>query len=106
MRIGRLDERITIESYTEANNAMGEPGKTWTTLATVWANVRPLRGSERFVAQQVHAERTLVFTIRHRSDIDETMRIVHDSDNYDIQALIEIGRHQFWEIHALAPVPA
>jgi SPP1 family predicted phage head-tail adaptor len=105
MRAGILDRRVVIESYTTAQDEVGEPVKSYTTLDTVWAQVRPLRGQERFVAQQEYAEVTTRFRLRHRTDIDEKMRLVYGGDEYDIVAILEIGRREGLEILAKASVP-
>lgn len=105
MIVGRLDRRITIEQPTASQDAYGEPVESWGALATVWAQVQPLRGEERFEAQQVGAERTVRFRIRYRSDVTEQMRVVYDGDVYDITAVLELGRREGLEILAVAQVP-
>ena len=105
-RIGKMDRLITIETFTEAQDNFGEPIKTWTTLATVWAEVVPTRGTERFVAAQTHAERTTTFRIRYRDDVTEEMRIVWESAEYDISGIVELKRQRQLEITAQATVPA
>lgn len=84
MRAGRLDKRVTIQQSSQAKNASHELIDTWSTLATVWANVQPLKGSEMFEAQKVNASSTIKVTIRPRSDITSRMRIVYASRTYDI----------------------
>ena len=106
VRAGNLDRRITIEKNTPVQDSdSGELVAGWATLATMWAQVRPLRGSERFEAQRENAERVSVFRIRHRTDIDETMRIVYGGDEYDIESIAELGRSEGLEITATARVP-
>ena len=89
MRAGRLDTRITIEQPSESQDAYGEVDQTWSTLATVWAEVYPMSGSESFKGQQVFAEDVLVFRIRHRSDVTRKMRIDHGGTKYDIEVIAE-----------------
>ncbi len=105
MRAGTLDRRVVIERYTTTQDEVGEPVKTYEAVDTIWAQVLPLRGQERFVAQQEYAEVTTRFRLRHRTDIDEKMRLVHDGDEYDIMAILEIGRREGLEILAKASVP-
>lgn len=104
MNVGRLDRRIRIERPTTAQDLFGEPVPTWGVLDTVWAQVEPLKGSERFVAQQASAEVDTRFTVRWRDDIDATMRIVYEDAVYDIDSVIEIGRHEGLEIMAKSRV--
>ena len=106
MEAGKLDRRIVIERYTEAQDDFGQPIETYEPVDTVWAEVKPLRGQERFQAQQVSAEAETRFRIRWRNDIDEKMVLVHDGAVYDIKAILEIGRREGLEILAKARVPA
>ena len=106
MQAGKLDRRITIQSPTSTRDGAGQPVEAWALLATVWARVEHLRGKEPFQGQEFNAQRTSVFTIRYRTDLDETMRIIFDGDTYDILAIAEKGRREGLEITALALVPA
>lgn len=107
LQAGQLDRQITIQSATEAQATDGFPAKTWANIATdptVWAQVVPLRGRERFDAQQINAEVDTLFRTRWRSDLTEQMRIVYDSTPYDITALTEMGRRDGLEILTVARI--
>ncbi len=104
---GRLDRRITIEQNTPTQDGAGQPIDSWAALATVWAEVVPVGGSERFQAMQVGAETVVKFRIRYRGDVLRAMRVVYDSDNYDIADVAEdrrFERRQFEIITATARV--
>lgn len=105
MRSGNLDRRIVIEKNAASQNSFGEPEESWSTFATVWANVRPVRGNEQFASDQRRAERQSIFRIRYLSGLTEKMRISHDSAYYDIEGIIEIGRREGMEITATAVNP-
>lgn len=87
MRAGRLRHRIVIETPTEATDAFGEPVKTWQPIpdGEVWAEKKDLSGRELFQAQQINAEITTQFTIRHRTGIDARMSIRHGDGFYHIR---------------------
>ncbi len=101
MRAGDLDRLITIEQPTESVDAYGAPTQTWATLAQVWAQVKPVRGSEYFAAQQMNARVDAVFRVRYRTDLTTKMRISYNSETYDIQGIIEIGRREGLELMAV-----
>jgi SPP1 family predicted phage head-tail adaptor len=105
VKAGELDRRVTIEEYTETQDDYGEPIKDWVAVATVWAQVQPLRGSERFLAQQVSADVETRFRIRWRDDVTDKMRLLYETAYYNITAILEIGRHEGLEIMAKAFVP-
>lgn len=96
MRAGKLDRRIVIESFTTSQNGYGELIKSWSTLATVWAEVNPKSGREFFASNQRIAEFETVFRIRYRSDItiNEKYRISYGGKYYDIKHIAEVGRRE------------
>ena len=101
---GNLDRRITIRELVDGQDAAGQPIQVCQTVATVWAQFEPLRGRERFVAQQVQAELDARFRIRYRTDIHPGMHIAFGDEEYDIEAVMEIGRREGLEILASAAV--
>lgn len=96
MRAGRLDRRVTIEQLTETQNGVGETIKTWSTLATLWAERVPQGVVQKYNTQQQYAEVTAVFRIRwfpHASAISpELHRVVYRDRVYDVHGTEEIGR--------------
>lgn len=97
MDIGRMNRRITIQyqngwDVDDEGNAIPK----WDDFATVWANIRPLRGREYFEAAAVNAETTVKMLIRYRPGITPDMRVVYNGRIYNIQAVIDVyeGRRQ------------
>jgi SPP1 family predicted phage head-tail adaptor len=81
MRAGTLRERVTIQSFTVAQDAAGEPIKTWGNLATnptVWANVGSRSSGERFISggEQVQATVSHTVRLRYRDDVTVLMRLI------------------------------
>lgn len=99
-RIGRLQERITLQSRTLTTNSFGERVETWATLAEVWAGVeyRLNKSKETEEAGQETAVTYINFTIRKRSDVNEITRVLYDSQYYDIEAIAESNCRQYNEI--------
>ena len=95
MNPGRMDQRVTFQSVTRATDNMGGAVETWAnvpSIPTVWANVRPLpRSSETVGADRVEARGRYLVTIRHRSDIDESTRMVWKSEVYNIRRIERTG---------------
>ena len=107
MRAGRMDRQVTLEFKTPGQSTSGEPTEVWGTPAVVWAEVRPLSGREYYAASaaQLVAEETLVFEIRHRSDVRAGVaRIKYDAGDgeriYNIRRVVELGRRAGLEIYA------
>lgn len=101
MRAGDLDRQITIEAPTETPNAIGEPIQTWSVFVTVWAKVAPVRGRERFTADQVAAEADTIFRIRWLVGVTEKMRVSYDGRLYDITYIAELGRREGMELQTV-----
>lgn len=81
---GLLDQRITIEAKSTTRNAIGEEVDTWSPFATVWAQYRPVRMTERVSGAQLAAEFDAVFRIRYVSGIDAEMRVIWRGQRFDL----------------------
>lgn len=100
MRAGQLDRRITLRSKTTSRDAFGQEVITWTDLATVWARWIPLKGTERFTAQQLVDTAAGSFEIRHRTDVTAINEVVFNGKQYQIIGEPEeIGRREGLRLH-------
>ncbi len=107
-RAGAMDRRITIETPTVSRDSFNASIQAWSTLATVWAEVLPLRDIEVYQSDQFDAQRWCKFRIRYRTDITitEKCRIQHDDgQTYNITGISELGRRERYELLAYAHVP-
>ncbi len=84
---GELDQRITFQQLAAGLDGLGQEGESWVDIAVtpkVWAKARPSRSAERFAAGQLQSIADVVFTVRYRSDILPTMRILWRGEPYEI----------------------
>lgn len=74
---GALRERVTIQQPTEVADSQGGAALTWSTLATVWAAVRPwVRGGAEYAqAAAVGAHADYEVEINYRTDVTPAMRL-------------------------------
>jgi len=115
MRAGQLDRRITIEYKQVTQDAdYGTEIITWvplvvqpgspTTAAPMWANVVDVPPSRSEAVKQglALARNQSRITIRHRSDVDSSMRITVHGETDVIYQIVggpaEIGRKQWLEM--------
>lgn len=84
MGAGKYRHRITIQQLTTTKGDRGGVVKTWTTLATVWAQKVHQSSREFFAAQKVNAETTDLFIIRYLAGVNAKMQVVYDGRTYDI----------------------
>ncbi len=90
MNAGKLRHQVTIKKPIETQNSYGEPEVRWQDIATVWAQVEPLRGREYFASKQMVAEVEVRITIRYRSDVTAKMKIAKGTDEYLIETIINV----------------
>lgn len=98
---GKKNRKITIEAVT-VTNTLGEVTKTWSTLATVWAEERPLRMDERFTAGASHSVRVSNFRVWYRDDVTPEMRLSYAGLTWRITGLAELGFREELDITAEA----
>jgi len=91
VKAGRLRHRVTIQQRDTSST--WETEDSWTTYATVWGAIEPIRGREFWDASKVNSEVTARITIRYRSGITSMMRAVANSKTYGIVAVIPDERN-------------
>jgi len=96
MRTGDLRHRITLQELVSIPDGMGGFSEGWQDVATVWASVEPLRGQERYLAQQAVQEITHKVTIRYRKSVSPKMRILFGNRVLSIVAVIDPGERRKW----------
>jgi len=88
MNTGRLRDRLTIQTYTDVIAANGETTKTWTTFATVFAEIRPVSGRELEVAGKVQGELSHAIRIRFLSGVLDKMRGTDGTRTFEFTAVV------------------
>lgn len=96
MNIGRLDRKIVIEDESQAMNSYGESVSTWSTYHTAFAHVQKVSGKEAEEASRITATNYVKFKIRFFAGITEDMRILYNSNYYDIVEIQELDREGLW----------
>jgi SPP1 family predicted phage head-tail adaptor len=86
---GKYTHEITIRNPSTSRDAMGGVYGTGTTLATVWAEKQDWTGSEANENGQDTTTLRTKFIIRYRADVLPKMQVVHGSDVYDIEVVME-----------------
>ena len=90
---GNLVDRIVIEQATEARNSVGEVTLSWSTFATVWADVQALSGREAERYGQIVGFTGHKVTIRQLPGVKVSMRIIYESTRtLEIGAINEYER--------------
>jgi len=99
MNPGDLDQRITIQTLSEAADDFGQRIQTFSSLANIWAKVEERRGGEAEKGNQIVATKVVDFLIRYKTGLNERMRILYNGQTYKIQTIInEDARKAFMRI--------
>lgn len=84
----KLKKRITIQQPVEVSDSGGGYTLSWSDLASVWAEVKPVSGREDYRALKLESKVTHKVTIRHRSDVTAGMRISMGGRVFNIRAVM------------------
>lgn len=107
---GKLSSLITIERNTPAADGEGGFTGAWTAdpPGGVWAMVKAMGGSERWLAERVQPGNNLRFVIRFRGDANGAPyyraddRISHKGRTYGITSVVDVeDAGRFLEIMAV-----
>lgn len=86
---GLLNKRVTIQALTQGQDATGALlPSAWADVATVWASVRDISGRQYVAAKAGQNAVSTIIGIRHRTGIVPAMRVIHNGDVYDIEAVL------------------
>jgi len=91
MGIGERRHRVVFEAAVTAQDAFGEPDKSWSTLCTSWALVQPVKGRERLLANEMLSDVTTRIVTRARTALASLStgdRATWDGHTYDIKSVI------------------
>jgi SPP1 family predicted phage head-tail adaptor len=97
MNAGRLDTRITLQEPTTSRDDFGQSTQTFAGVASVWAQRRDISAKETTESDQRVASTRTEWTIRWRSDVRETWRVVLKTgrtDTWEIVGILELGRRE------------
>ena len=88
MRAGQLTRSITIERKGSGTDDVGFPSAAPETVATAWANIRYLSGSEAIKGGAETSMAKVSIRIRYRTGIDAGMRVKYGATVYEIHAVL------------------
>lgn len=74
--IGDMRLRMTIEAPIDTPDDSGSMTRTYAPLADVWAQITPLSGEARFVADRQEQSISCLARIRWRAGLTSQMRLV------------------------------
>jgi len=103
-QFSKMDQRVIIQKAiigVDASNEDKEIG--WESIPSVpnpWASVEEKGGSENYQGDILTAVTIAVFTMRHRTDLNEKMRILYNDRIYGIKSIIYFSRAGYIKVTA------
>jgi len=97
-----MRHRVTFQRATKTPDGAGGSTLAWSTVETVWADVKPVSGNERYNSMRVEADVSHTVLTRYRSDIFPSDRMVFDSRQMQVKSVINVEeRNRYLEIKAV-----
>ena len=93
---GELDKRVIIEREINTPDRFGGQILTVSTVATVWAHIRPKSAREFIQDTRVNNSTAYLFVIRWRSDIQPSDRLVWLGVSYNITGILDKGPRELY----------
>lgn len=93
---GKLRHRVSLQRFDTVedsdgdvqNPVTGEITRAWTEVAEVWAAIEPMSVREFIASGAGQSQVSARITIRQRSDINASWRIVHGSRVYNVEGVL------------------
>lgn len=87
---GRLNRRVSIYRYTTIETELGSSKKVLVYDRTVWAELRPTRGTEFLEYYKEANALQFKVTMRYRPDLTEKDVLVYKDRQFEINSIINI----------------
>ena len=84
-----MRHRVVLQQTVRTADGGGGAAETWSTVAELWAAVRPISGDERVAADALAGQLTHEVWVRHRAGVTPAMRFLMGSRILDIRAVID-----------------
>ena len=99
MRPGLLNSRVVVQQQSTTQDALGQPVLSWSTFATLWADVRHTSGIEAIKDSAIASVVRASIRVRYRGDLTAAMRVIHGSTTYNIVAVLpDIGGKEYVDL--------
>jgi SPP1 family predicted phage head-tail adaptor len=84
MQAGRLRHQVALQSKTVSRDELGAEVETWSTIASIWAELDPYGLRERLNMRRQQGEAVIGFRVRAPLAVSLGKRLVFDGANYDV----------------------
>lgn len=103
MKAGSLNRLVLIAQPEGGQDDVGQPETGWTTVASVWADVRTQGGLESIRSGAEVSTVRASIRIRYRTDITAAMRVTDGATVYQVKAVLPDPGRQFADLVCETP---
>lgn len=96
--VGKLRHRVQLQRPAATSDGQGGQTIVWTVVASIWAEVVPVRAWETNFSSAVQYRRTHTMTIRWNDSIDTTQRVVFGSQTFQVKGIRPKDNRRFWQV--------
>lgn len=97
-KAGDLTERVVIQNPSATTSMSGSPSLSWTTVATVWADVYGASGREVIMAMTAETLVTHKVKMRFRDDVDGQTRLIWRGKTFEVVVALPRYNRAYLEI--------
>lgn len=102
MRAGKLDKFIDVIRATSTVDSYGTPQESWTTYASMRAQMISANTEEFMRAFGSSSETATVFRIRYRDDLALSDIVVFQGRSFNLKEITELGRREGLDLRCTA----
>lgn len=95
---GELRHKISFLKKALIDTAKGGSKEDWPVYVTCRAAIENLNSREYFEARAVNAENNVKFIIRYKSGLTTDMKLIYNSQEYNITDINDVGDLHRWMI--------
>lgn len=92
----KLNRKVDLYRLEKTSTPTGGFVESWVKVASLWAAIKNMSGTELVHADQLGATSYSDFTIRYRSNINEMMKFVYRGTDYQIRHINNIEEADKW----------
>ena len=96
MTPSKLNRKVDLYRLEKTPTPTGGFTQSWVKVASLWASIKNMSGTELVHADQLGATSYSDFTIRYRSNINETMKFVYRGTDYQIRHINNLEEADKW----------
>lgn len=91
-----LRHRLTLEELSRVADEGGGFTEDWVTVATLFADLRPIGGDERYEADRLAGRVTHEVSLRYRAGVVPAMRFRKGTRIFHIVTVIDVDERRRW----------